>query len=368
MNLYRRTYTFDEIFNIIKNKINESTTKVSFWGDSGLATSIIKAIAFIIAEIQLQINIIVLSNKLSTSWGRHLDNFFEDFNFSRKNDTYAIAVQEFIGKNDRVDDIIIPANTTVSTEKDYYGNTIKYSLISDLFLPLSENSVTGYVVCKEIGTIGNNLMNTINILDSDVDGIASTTNIEDISNGSNIEKDSEAKDRFTTYLLSLKNADESAISNAVNSVEGITYSEVISNFPSNGTFTVFCSTESGIVDSVLKAKIMNKVKKVKAFGIIPNVISPIINYVDIRLDVRLNTNDYNSVLLIQLIKNRLMNFVNLKSKYQLYKSDIIQEIKKINGVIDIQEVYINNIDQSYILTKNNTIKVQDIDDIEINIL
>lgn len=369
MALYRNTYTFDEIFNIIKNKINENNDKkLTFWGSAGIGVAILKAISFFISELQLQANIIALTSRISTAWGRHLELLLEDSNFPKKQNTYAQTIQQFNGSNDRVTDILIPAQTIVRTANDYFGNNIKYATTSDIVLLLSEPSVTGVIQCTQVGTIGNVLSGAINILDETITGISGTINIEDVGNGSNLEKDAQYIDRYGYYLLGLKQGNESAILNAVYAVEGVVYADLKENFPANGTFTIFVTTENGIVDTVLKARINQAVKAVKGFTVTPNIISPIVEAVTLTLDLRLSTNIYNSEAVKETIRINLKNYVNVKSKSVLYKSDIIQEVRKDANVLDVQDVLINGVDASLILDELYTIKVLETSDIVINVL
>lgn len=369
MALYRNTYTFDEIFNIIKNKINENNDKkLTFWGSSGIGVAILKAISFFISEMQLQANIIALTSRINTAWGRHLELLLEDSNFPKKENTYAQTIQRFYGSNDRLDDVLIPANTVVRTADDYFGNNIKYETITDTVLLLSEDSVTGLIQCTQAGTVGNVLSGAINILEDTIIGISGTSNVEDIGNGSNLEKDIQYKDRYGYYLLGLKKGNESAILDAVYAVDGVVYADLKENFPANGIFTIFVTTENGIVDTVLKAKINNAVKAVKGFTVIPNIISPIVEPVTLELDLRLSTNVYNSEAVKENIRINLKNYVNVKSKSVLYKSDIIQEVRKDINVLDVQDVFINDLDSSLILDELYTIKVLETSDIVIYVL
>ncbi len=327
MALSRITYTFEEIVTVIKNTVNEfSENKPTYWGDDGIAMSFTRALANRVEHLQFQTNLVYITSRISTSFGRHLSNLLEDFGFPKKSKTYAQAVQQFNAISGRVVDITIPQGTVVTTTNDYLGNNIRYALANDIVLNVANSSVTGVVTCLNYGDIGNVLSGEINILENNLTGISGTINLENIGNGSNGESDKQYRERFYGYLIGLQRGNRDAIRQAALSIEGVTYADILPNFPSNGTFTVFINTVNGFADSILKRRVKDKIDTVKAFCITSNVISAIPSYITVKLQLQLNTDDFNTEGIISEIKYITRSLVNVSARNVLYKSDIIAEL------------------------------------------
>lgn len=366
---FRTNYAFEEIYNLIKDTINSfSSNKPTFWGESSTVRAIVKALAYWIEFLQLQINITYSTFRTKTARGIHLDRRMEDFNLTRRAATYATTIQKFNASSGNTVTVSIPAGTIITTEKDFFGNTIPYTLQSTLSLPTGTASVTGLIVCNTIGTIGNVASGAINTLPTAIVGVSGTLNIEDVSNGALEETDDDYRKRLINHLLGLKKGNEDAILSAIYAVEGISYVKIVENHPSQGNFTIYVTTESGIVDSVTRSLVNDAVKKVRGFCVTYNLVTPIVSGIVIEMDTLLDTDLYNQDSLISLMKETLFDYVNNKKKNTLYISDIINLLMDINGVINVKNVTINNVADDFSLSNLYVLKVLDLTDITINLL
>jgi len=369
MALLKTSYTFNEFFETIKAKINELNENITNWSESSNAGSFARAMAYFMTYMQLQINTVYMSiGRVSTAIGVHLDRKMEDFGLTRKGDTFATTTIEFLGSANRVSTVTINAGTTIETEQDYFGNTIKYELDSTVYLLTGAVSVTGSATCITIGTAGNISSGTLVNLSTPIIGISGTTNPFDVTNGANLEKDEDFRKRLPSHLLGLKRGNEDSILAAAYSIAGISYADITPNTPNLGTFTLFITTETGVVDNVLKARVLSAVNEVKAFCITPNIVAPSISGVTIEFEAKIDADNYNTLILINYMKQQLSNFVNLRAKNSLYLSEIHREMLKIDGVNYIDNVTINNVEENLELSRLYTIKIEDVSDITITVL
>lgn len=365
----RQIYTFDDIFNTIKNKINEFTTdKPTYWGEGSIIRAISQSLAYFIQFLQLQVNITSSSFRIATAQGKHLDNRVGDFNLIRKQPTPSISLQAFYGASGRTDDILINNGLEVKTEDDFVGNSLTYTLLEDLILTSGNVFVTGYCSCNTLGTIGNLPSGTITVLSTTIAGITGTTNLQDISNGSDLETDEQLRARVPSYLLGLKKGTKDAIVSAVYEVPSVTYVDVTENSPTSGNFTVYVSNETGILDDIDLQLITNKIEETKGFCLSYTIIVPTISNITLSMDITVDNINYNQVNILSLIKSTLYNYINAKRTNTLYISDIISIVKSINGVLNIKNVKINSASSDLELDKFYAIKLADEADIVISVV
>lgn len=365
----RTTYTFDELFNIIKDKVNEFTSnKPTFWGLGSVARSFAQSVAHLADWLQLNINVTYLSFRTKTARGLHLDYRMEDYGLSRNFPTQAVAVQKFIGVTGRTLSVTIPVGTVVETEPNSLGDILSYTLNNELTLLTGDTFVTGYVTCTTGGTLGNVSSGKIINLAQPINDIESTTNLEIITNGTDLETDEDLRTRLPAYLVGLKKANEQAIESAIRSVEGVTYVKIVENFPTSGIFTAYVNNETGIIDSVQLENINNAIKESKAFCISYSVVVPQISGITLSFDLEANTTTFDVVRLTSFIKQTLFDSINNIKLNKLYRSEIIRIVKDIEGVINIKNVLINGVDDDLLLTDLYVVKISDVSDITITVL
>lgn len=129
------------------------------------------------------------------SYGEFLDAHAKSRGMTRKAATAATGNITLTGSENTV----IPAGTTVSTASlNNEDPAVAYQTTEDATIPIS-GTVTIPIVCTEAGTIGNTNPNTIILLGSTVVGIASVTNQEAVSGGTDEESDEDLIVRIEEY-------------------------------------------------------------------------------------------------------------------------------------------------------------------------
>lgn len=364
----RTNYTFNEIFDIMKNKINEfSTNKPTFWGEGSVARALFQPVAYFVEFMQLQVNLAYLSFRIATAKGLHLTLRGSDFDFNPKTATKAVGIQQFTGATGRTLDILIPQDFEITTEADIFGNKLSYKVLSDITLTSGATTVTGYVIANDSGASYNTASGTLILMPSTPSGIESTTNLYPIENGTNNESDDSYRGRFPSYILGLKTGNKDSIESKVYAVDGITFVNVLGNHPTNGNITVYITNESGVVDPILIQNVRNALDKVVTFPITYSVIFPTVNYISIEVDATLDTATYDSSALILQMKNGLLSYINSIKRNNIYIADIIYYLKTIDGVLNVKNVKINDEQVDYTIDASNVAKLASIASITVNI-
>lgn len=364
----RTNYTSDEIFALMKNKVNEAVSnKPTYWGQGSVAGGFLRAISFFVELLQLQINLAYLAFSIKTASIGHLIRRISDFGMTPYTAVFAVSKQTFYGDVGRVSDIIIPAGTQVKSPLEQ-GDQKFYTLINSIVLPQTETSVEGFCICSVEGSYGNIASNKINILSTPITGILSTTNLTDVGNGADSETLQQIRDRVPHFLLGLKKGNDSAIYNAIYEVEGVTYAKIVENHPTAGNFAIYVSTETGIVDSITLDRIRTKVNEVKGTTVTYSIIAPIVSNIQISFDLDINSENYNQEDLIFLVKLTLKSYINNTSKSQINIADLIAKTLAVTGVLNIKSVKINNIADDLILNELYIAKINSDNDIIINII
>lgn len=129
------------------------------------------------------------------SYGEYLDAHAKSRGMTRKAATAATGEVTITG----AENIIIPAGTTVSTASlNNEDPAVAYQTTEEATIPIS-GTVTVPIVCAQTGTVGNTNPNTIILLGSTVVGIASVTNEEAVSGGTDEESDESLIERIEEY-------------------------------------------------------------------------------------------------------------------------------------------------------------------------
>lgn len=362
----RTNYRHSEFVDIIINKINEfSEKKPTYWGNGSIAKAFVTAQAYFNELIQLQVNIVWSSFRIKTARGIHLDNRAGDFDIFRNSATSAIAIERFNGDAGRIVNINIPLGTTVSTEVDQFGNTIDYTLNDNLTLSSGSAYVTGLVTCTIPGSIGNVQSGKIIRLPTPIIGVSGVTNIEDISNGVEDETDEELRSRIAAGVNGLAKGNKDAVEFAIYSVEGITFVKLLGNSPAPGNIAIVVNSESGVVDSVLLARIGVAAESAIAFPITHSIIIPTQEYILLSMEVEIDTDIYQQLPMTELIQTTIKNFINKKKISKLNISDINHEVRKISGILNVKNILINGDSDDLLLDDLFVIKISDESDISI---
>jgi uncharacterized phage protein gp47/JayE len=363
----RTNYTEEEYYELMRDNINQHSNRPSDWSIGSIARSLFRSIAYVAEFIQLQINIAYLSFSVATAKGLHLDRRMADYNLTRREATYTDAIVTFFRDSGYSSNIIIPAGTSVSTDADFQGIIRSYELISSVLLSSGVVSASGIVRCTDLGAIGNIPSGKIVNIDSVLSGVSGVINYAPATSGSDLEDDNSFRARLPAYLAGLQGSTTASIKSAVYAIGGITYVKVAENSPALGNFTVYVSNDSGIIDQVTFDRINEAVADKCNICVTYTIIAPSISNITISFDVILDTDTYDTTTLIYAIQNQIKNFVNNRKISTLYISDIIAVAKEIDGVIDVNNVKINNISSDLSLSELYIAKINDVADISITV-
>lgn len=363
----RTNYTFNEFFNLIKDKVNEKAKKPSYWGEGSISRAIVQSFAYLAEFIQAQINIAWMAFRVSTAKSTHLDLRVKDFGLTRREATYAIYRQMFVGTVGRVVDVVIPSGTIIETEPNELGDILSFELLQDVTMLTTDSMVEGLVRCTAIGSRGNLDENKITVLPSPISNVASTYNIEASSNGAERETDDELRRRVADYLLGLQSGNEASIKSACYSVEGITYVDVKENDPTNGNFTAYVSTDDGIVDTLLLDLVREAINKVRAFCITFSVTIPTIQNITLELDLELVSSSYNQAEYTAQLKGLVFDYINKIRKNKITQAEIIKLLMQQSNVNNVKNVKIDGVEEDLVLASFNIAKLDLLSDITFNI-
>jgi uncharacterized phage protein gp47/JayE len=157
-----------------------------------------------------QIDISALNNSLNLDdkFGTQLDRFLAIFGFGRRKATYASGFVTFSRTTPSTLDIRIPAGTTIQAPAENIGGTneivsnVQFSTTYDVILAAGDTSVYAPVRCNVAGSVGNVSANKITeFIGTTTYGITAVTNETKISNGADLESDTEFKLRFRNTVF-----------------------------------------------------------------------------------------------------------------------------------------------------------------------
>lgn len=366
----RTNYILSEFYDLLKSKMNENNSnKPTYWGLGSVAKAIFQTISYFASFIQLQINIMYNCFSVSTATNMHLVRRMRDWGLVKKQDVYAVTQLTFTGATTgRTSNIVIVAGTVIQSQVDYFGNTRNYIVADNTILITSNSSVKVLVVCSTIGSIGNTAANTINTLLNPINGIESVTNLEAVTNGAEKESDVSYRSRLPLYINGLKCGNGDAILNAAYGVSGITYASIEKNVPTAGTYTLFVTTADGLYDSIIYDLVKSAIEKVSDWCVTPLIIFPTEELLTIELNVEYDAERYLSSNLVDVTKLQIFNKINFNKKNIVYISDIIQLVKEIQGVLNVNSVKLNSLTQDIKLDKVFVLKIADLNQITVNVI
>lgn len=175
---------------------------------------------------------------------------------------------------------VIPAGTTVGTS----DGTIIYSVTENVAFDDVQSEVFVPVLASTIGpdnNVGAGLLTTDSL---GVVGISST-NLNSIANGTEIESDSNYRYRVSNAILNYERANEISIRLAALSVPGIADVSIYDNRSGVGTFDVLVIPVGNVVPREAINAVRSAVRAVKAVGVLGSIRQP--DYVPLELNIRL---------------------------------------------------------------------------------
>jgi uncharacterized phage protein gp47/JayE len=251
--------------------------------------ALLEACASVILWLQWLILQVLATTRAATSSGSDLDSWMADFSFHRLPGAEASGVLTFsrysLGMT-----AIIAVGTVVATA----DGTTQFTVTADDTNP-AWNGEGGYTVapqvasvsipaqCTTVGTSGNVQDGTVTLLTSPIPGIDTVTNSAAFSGGQDAESDAAFRLRFQLYINSLSLSTETAVLNAIASVQLGLRMVVTENVNTQftytpGSFLVTVDDGTGMPSAALLSSVQASVDAVRPIGSIFAVQGPSIFY------------------------------------------------------------------------------------------
>ena len=136
---------------------------------------------------------------------------YNAFDFTLKPPTEASNYVIFGANVAPTTNIIIPAGTVVTSQTTAAVHVNSYATAEAAILLAGQTTVQAFVECTVAGAAGNTDVNTINSIQSVVEGIDTVTNTTALSNGQNIETEAGRRSRFKTFISTLSRGTNAAV-------------------------------------------------------------------------------------------------------------------------------------------------------------
>ncbi|MBR2245481.1 MAG: baseplate J/gp47 family protein [Bacilli bacterium] len=335
----------------------KSNSNIQYFDEGSVAGSIISSTNDVVANQVAEANYEVNNYQIDKATGDALDNIGQHLSIQRRsgkqssgfisidiNQDYSMNLQQLLnlvlqktGQN--LDSIIIPANTIFTNE----DKSKRYALLSDYILSDeigNEQEIVSIVSTSDENVAANEL-NTIenpNEVLLVIEEYLRIYNKNIISNGEDLESDSNYQYRLSQYAQLDQAANITAITNRALSVSGVSDIRVTPYKNGCGKVKLVVISENPITTNGLLASVRNSVLDILSASEDIVVESP--KYVGIYLKVFLTTTDdatddeINSA--ISSIKNEINSYIN---SLQLGQSLNINEINKIFTDYNIINTY-----------------------------
>lgn len=347
----------------ISTNYNESVRRlransnIQYFDEGSVAGSIISSTNDVVANQVAEANYEVNNFQIDKATGDALDNIGEHLSIKRRsgkqssgfisidiNQDYSMNVSQLLnlilqktGQN--LDSIIIPANTIFTNE----DKSKRYALLSDYII--TDNIGNEQEIVSITSTSDENVQaNELNTIENPnevllvIEEYLRIYNKNIISNGEDLESDSNYQYRLNQYAQLDQAANITAITNKALSVSGVSDIRVIPYKNGCGKVKLVVISENPITTNGLLASVKNSVLDILSASEDIVVESP--KYVGIYLKVFLTTtedatdDEINSA--ISGIKNEINSYIN---SLQLGQSLNINEINKIFTDYNIINTY-----------------------------
>jgi len=353
----RKIYTITEIVNRMISRMTATTTVTDYTPGSNIR-SIFETVSIFIEYLQFLIEEVYRSFYIDSAKGADLDARVRDFGMDRKVGKNATGIIKFVRNTPATSTFVIASATEFSTQPDVFGNTITYSLDSDVTFVSGSIEASGFITCLISGINGNVASGKITNITSAIPGVDLVTNPIACTDGASAESDSQLRTRVPVFLNGLKRANEDAIRDAILAVEGITLVKLQENSPSNGFITVYVSNESGQLSEEQLNLVKEAATNASAFGIQTNVVQPAIEYITTELTIEADSDNYDLDILQSDIKTLVDEYIRVNPESEVQRYNIILAAT-IAGVNNIKNVKINGVEQDYSTTGFSVIRLLD---------
>lgn len=333
--------TFDEFYDDGVNAVTNSASGITYFDKGSVVRALLEATSFYAEFLQQQTNTTYLARLLDQAKGDDLTQLALNFNVTRKSEQASTGIVTFSRTTPATGDFTITLGQTVSTDAILDGSAISYTILNSILFTSGASSVTGIVVCTQIGTIGNVASGKIVANTSAIPGIDSLINVSAFGYGRTEESDEELRLRVRNTLLGLKRGNKQAILDAATSVSDVSYAKIVENTPATGMFTVFITSLNGVVSDATKTAVSGAVEAARGFCVPFVIAANSIQYITISATVTKTDPTIDETELASGIINEIDRLISVSVLNELFISDLIVMIKGIEGVLNVRNVQIN---------------------------
>lgn len=332
----------EEIEASIINRIRNSGSNITDFNVGSVARTIVSAFSAELDDAYYKLEDVAAQTMQATAEGDDLDTIASGFNVSRSGATPSIGAVTF-GKNTPIaSPITIAPGTIVSTSPYSSSKVIRVATISEVTLPSMASSVNAIVQSIEQGKENNVKAGTINYIESALPLIDTVINANDLYNGNDEELDTDFRERLIDVQTSNLKGTKVGIEADARLVNNITNAYLSDNDPSIGYAKLYVASSGGTpsIEDInnVQAIIENESK---APGTILSYYGAVTVATDVTATVYYDKN-YNPTDVKTDSEQSVIDFLTVKDLgSDVYISEIVSEIMKVPGVLNVYDVEIN---------------------------
>lgn len=234
-------------------------------------------------------------------------------------------------------EIIIPKGTNVATFSPRPEEIRLFNTTEEKSFTLTSEGkweAEAPVICAVPGRWGNVLAGTITVMPQPIAGVEYVINKGDITNGVEVEEDSDLRERAKHALEFAGKATYSSLESAIRSVEGVR-SLLIEDKPEGVPGIVKVIVDGGDMD-----KILHIIDETRASGIKVEVFTPRIVYINVSLTLTLEK-EVPSTQAATEAEKRVRSYISsLEIGDDVLYSRVIESALDVRGVWDVTNVRI----------------------------
>lgn len=279
-----------------------------------------------------------INNHIANASGRELEELVKQYaNITRKKSTYAsgkVYIDAEPGSKFLTGNLVSIGYVNYAADKDYIAD--------------SNGVIEAYVVCTELGNIGNTKENTIIYFPRTISGLKSVTNRDKFDNGYDEETDEELKERYYEKIGNPETSSNPAQYKAwAKSVVGVGDAKVIPRWDGPGTIKiVLIDSNKEPSNEELNNKVKDYIEEVREACsgelTVTSATSVIIN---IKVSLKFNTLNYTNEEIRKHIEdnvNKYLKEVSFDDDSSINYFAISNEILNSDGVSKILGLKIND--------------------------
>lgn len=365
----REPRTTDDIYNTLRKSLSRKITKISNFTEQSFNYVFTRAISGYFREAEIELLAAELSGYIDYAGGpitdedlrrlgvsdsldpeeinsymydNDLDNLVELVGVERKQGTKATGfIDVTTVEGDKVE---VPPNMVVSTQPDFNGNVLSYTIDSNDSIIVPEGTPVGVdipVIAEEVGEDYNIPNNQLIRIENPEVGIKQIESSTAMSGGKSVESNDSLRERAKQSLIETPDGGtvRGIKSNIYKNVDGVDEEQI-------GVTELFDKTPTLVevtVDGGDTERIESEIEDGRPVGVKHELLRPII--IQLSVDAQLFGDEVNIQFVENEIENYLLESLNVGDNF--YRKELIRQIMESDSNIlniDSLEVSISNIE------------------------